>query len=97
MLEVLKEVDVPMRWMSIEPLSFDIAPFLAHSDLQWAVIGAATNGRKAYQPKAEWVRTVLDVLDSQGTKVFFKGNLDWNPWREEFPQPESITTSLEVH
>lgn len=86
MLEVLREIDVPVRWMSIEPLSFDIAPLLVNSDLQWAVIGAATNGAATYQPKSEWVINVLDVLDSQGTKIFFKGNLHWSPWREEFPK-----------
>jgi hypothetical protein len=31
------------------------------------------------------VQNVLDVLDAQGTKVFFKGNLQWHEWREEFP------------
>jgi protein gp37 len=86
MLDVLHQVDVPIRWMSIEPLSFDIAPLLVNSDLQWAVIGAATNGPKTYQPKPEWVENVLDVLDAQCTKIFLKGNLRWTPWREEFPQ-----------
>lgn len=85
MLNVLKHVNVPVRWMSIEPLSFDIAPLLIDSDLQWAVIGAATNGRKTYQPRFEWVENVLKVLDAQGTNVFFKGNLEWVDWREDFP------------
>lgn len=85
-LKVLKDVNVPIKWLSIEPLSFDVAPLLGDSDIQWAVIGAATNGRKTYQPRPEWVQNVLDVLDSQTTKVFFKGNLQWTPWREEFPE-----------
>lgn len=85
MMDVLQQVDVPVRWMSIEPLSFDIGPLLRGSNLQWGVIGAATNGPKAYQPEPEWVENVLDVLDAEGTKVFFKGNLDWEPWREELP------------
>lgn len=87
MLDTLYYVNVPVRWMSIEPLSFDIAQYLVGSNLQWAVIGAATNGRIAYQPKREWVENVLEVLDVQGTKVFFKGNLIWDEWREEFPRP----------
>jgi protein gp37 len=76
--------------MSIEPLSFDIAPLLVNSPLEWAVIGAATNGKKAYQPRREWVENVLDILDAQGTKIFFKGNLKWKPWREEFPEALTI-------
>jgi protein gp37 len=86
MLNVLKQVNVPVRWMSIEPLSFDIAPLLVDSRLQWAVIGAATNGARTYQPRPEWVENVLNVLAAQDTKVFFKGNLDWPMWREEFPE-----------
>ena len=84
-LEVLAQVRVPVRWMSIEPLSFDIAPLLKDSPLAWAVIGAATNGAKTYQPKLEWVENLLTVLDEQATAVFFKGNLKWTPHREAFP------------
>jgi protein gp37 len=90
MLQSLEVVHVPVRWMSIEPLSFDIAPLLVNSPLEWAVIGAATNGKKAYQPRREWVENVLDILDAQGTKIFFKGNLKWKPWREEFPEALTI-------
>ncbi len=96
MVEVLRQVSVPVRWMSIEPLSFDIAPLLVDSPLQWAVIGAATNGSKAYQPKQEWVENVLRVLDSQDTKVFFKGNLIWQPWREEFPLVDPALMSMVI-
>lgn len=92
-VEVLREVKADVRWMSIEPLSFDIAPLLEESNLQWAVIGAATNGPKAYQPKPEWVINVLDVLDHQNTAVFFKGNIEWPEWREDFPDTVPLKTS----
>jgi len=92
MLDSLHGIDIPVRWMSIEPLSFDIAPLLEDSGLQWAVIGAATNGAKNYQPRPEWIAKVLDTLDVQDTKVFFKGNLKWSPWREEFP--DGLVTSI---
>jgi len=85
-LAVLSELNVPVRWMSIEPLSFDIAPLLVNSPLEWAVIGAASNGAKIYQPEAVWVENLLNVLDAQDTAVFFKGNLKWSPWREAFPR-----------
>lgn len=90
---VLNQLDVPVRWMSIEPLSFDIAPLLENSRLQWAVIGAASNGKKTYQPRTEWVENVLRVLDANGTKVFFKGNLEWETWREEFPAGSNVVLS----
>lgn len=85
MMKTLERINVPIRWISIEPLSFDIAYLLSSYNLQWAVIGAATNGNKAHQPRPEWIQNILSVLDAKGTKVFFKGNLVWEPWREEFP------------
>lgn len=58
-----------VTWMSIEPLSFDIAStfidWLGEPEswlgqpmelpIDWVVIGAATNGRSVYQPAPEWV------------------------------------------
>jgi protein gp37 len=93
-IEVLRRITVPIRWMSIEPLSFDIAPLLHDSPLEWAVIGAATNGAKTYQPDPGWVANVLEVLDAQQTAVFFKGNLEWSPWREAFPEIETISAEM---
>ncbi len=96
MLSILHQVKATVRWMSIEPLSFDMAPLLEGANLDWAVIGAATNGKRAYQPKREWVQNVLDVLDAEGVKVFFKGNLKWTPWREEFPSAQPIQAQIPV-
>ena len=85
-LGVLSKLKVPVRWVSFEPLSFDVAPLLDDDPpLEWAVIGAATNGRKAYQPESGWVSGLLSRLDERGIPVFFKGNLEWSLWREEFP------------
>jgi hypothetical protein len=94
--EVLAQVNVPVRWMSIEPLSFDIAPLLKGAPLEWAVIGAATNGKRTYQPRAEWIQSLLELFDQQGVKVFFKGNLEWQPWREEFPTSPVQATPQEL-
>jgi protein gp37 len=75
-------------WMSFEPLSWDVAWLVKRypKALKWAVIGAASNGAVKYQPDPRHVENVLDVLDQQGIPVFFKGNLIWSPWREEFPK-----------
>lgn len=77
-----------VRWMSIEPLSWDIHELLVGKRLDWAVIGAATDGKKKFQPDPNHVQSLLDLFDVQGTPVFFKGNLDW-PYRlEDFPVVE---------
>lgn len=80
-----------VTWMSIEPLSWDMAEYLAESfiPLDWAVIGAASNGRKIYQPEPQWVTNCIEVLRAKGTAIFFKGNLRGNAaagvWLEEYP------------
>jgi protein gp37 len=100
-LKALHDVKTPVRWMSFEPLAFDVSDIVAdmRRPLEWAVIGAATNGNKVYQPDSEHVRRLLDVLDKQGAAVFFKGNLRGNPaaetWREEFPiKRESVQMEM---
>lgn len=96
-LGILSQLKTPVRWMSIEPLSWDVADYLESCylandwlPLEWVVIGAATNGNKIYQPDPAWVRRLLNILDLAFVPVFFKGNLRGNSgykqWREEFPQ-----------
>lgn len=90
-LETLAQKPDNITWISFEPLSWDVAPIVAQypGALRWAVIGAATNGPKVYQIDPAIVQNLLDVLDTQGVPVFFKGNLEGNPaadpWREYFP------------
>jgi protein gp37 len=98
-LNALMECDAKVKWMSIEPLCWDIADDLwweteegqlIAPKLDWVVIGAASSGKTIYQPKAEWVENLLSYLDcAMGIPVFFKGNLRGNAaastWREEFP------------
>ena len=91
-LERLSLCGAKWPWMSIEPLSFDIAPILSEFKglLKWCVIGAASNGHVKYQPAASHLAGVLRVLE--GTPIYFKGNLSrqlvtsvGSGWREEFP------------
>lgn len=72
-------------WLSLEPLSFNVAPLL-RPVVDWLVIGAATNGRTAYQPDRAHVENVLGFASHHNVPVFFEGNLEWSPWREEFPR-----------
>ena len=94
-LQVLGALDVPVRWMSFEPLSWDCARMVAlyPGVLQWAVLGAASRGRQEYPPDPVILQRLLDVLDDQGVPTFFKGNLRSLPraaqdWRSSFPVPQ---------
>lgn len=91
-LRSLAKVDVPIRWMSFEPLSWDVTPIVAQYPgvLQWAVIGAASNGRKKYPANVRHVRDLVQVLEDQGVPIFYKGNIKstlpkGSKWREAFP------------
>lgn len=92
-LQHMTKIQAKTRFMSIEPLWFDVSPvfddWLKEYDrlpFEWAIIGAASNGSKIYQPEREWTQNLLDILDAQEIPVFFKGNLEWDEWRDEFPQ-----------
>jgi protein gp37 len=97
-LRHMEKIRANVRFMSIEPLWFDVAPVFAewlkdHNRLpfEWIIIGAASNGRRLFQPEPAWTQGLLDILDDQEIPVFFKGNLKWSPKRDEFPQTKSLT------
>jgi protein gp37 len=95
--ESLKVTKANVRWISFEPLSNDWAWLVEYyaDFIEWAVIGAASNGRNLYPPEERHVRDLIGVLDDYEIPVFFKGNmrsLDWarDHWREDFPQAEAL-------
>ena len=88
----MRNITAKVRFMSIEPLWFDVVPVFEEwletgEDLpfEWVIIGAATNGRSIFQPDVEWTGRLIELLDGQGVPIFFKGNLEWEDWREGFP------------
>lgn len=106
-LDVLEELAgyVSVRWISFEPLSFNVAQVIEvwmaagtainrKLPIEWGVIGAASRGRDYFQPDPVDVIALLDVLDRGLVRVFFKGNLEWEEWREDFPDwPIDVTPS----
>lgn len=95
-LTQIRETGPYVPWMSFEPLAHDYSHIVRNYPraLAWAVIGAASNGNTYFDPDEAHVRNLLDVLDEQGVRVFFKGNLRraaarWGlKWREDFPPVE---------
>ena len=94
-----------IRFVSFEPLWGDVAEPLqrwldnrysgsgkCQLPFEWAIIGAASNRRQTFQPKPEWVENLLALLDQFEIPVFFKGNLDWQPQRLEFPPVQPPVT-----
>lgn len=94
-LKVLTEVKASVRWMSIEPLSHDYSHIFHDypTALTWAVIGAASDGKRKFPPSEADLRNTLEVLDAHDVGVFYKGNMRSLPyaaanWREAFPDPD---------
>lgn len=92
-----------VTWMSFEPLSRDWAHIVHEypGALKWAVIGAASNGRKEYPPKEHDVHELVCTLLGQGVKIFYKGNMRSLPyavehWREDFPVTAVARPSAEA-
>ena len=100
-LEVLAEIKRRtgnIVWMSAEPVSWDLTAVVGRDHpLDWIVIGAASCGRRTFQPDPAHVTALLQILDATRTPVFYKGNLRplfrasdlgtaaLNRWREDFP------------
>lgn len=100
-LQVLREVKERtgnIVWMSAEPVSWDLCNVISLGHpLDWIVIGAASYGRKYFQPNPEYIKRLLNFMDATETPVFYKGNIrpmfqahDFqqnrlNRWREDFP------------
>lgn len=91
-LRTLGDVDVPVRWTSIEPLSWDVSALIETywHNLDWAVVGAASNGRITHQPSQRNFERTFKALG--GLPLFLKGNVDkrlatmvCGKWSEEFP------------
>lgn len=91
-MKALAETNASIKWLSCEPLSWDISVIVAQYSgvLDWAVIGAASNGAKLYPPAEKDFVRLHNVLKFQHVPVFFKGNLKSLTvaavdWREDFP------------
>jgi protein gp37 len=102
-LETLAQVKTPVRWLSAEPLSWNIAPLMEGfpGAIQWCVIGAASNGKTLYAPEDGHVQALVEVLEDQRAATFYKGNMRasaWGAanWRDEFPVVKPKPTTEQV-
>ena len=88
-MEWLYDASAKRKWVSLEPLAVDVVDTLEYRGaLDWAVIGAGSDGHTKYQPDEDLFSRTLARLTCP---VFFKGNLDrqlaerHGGWREDWP------------
>lgn len=94
MFKVLRRVEVPIRFISFEPLADDWSDFVDTDAIEWAIIGATSRRTKLYPPEISHHARLLKLLDAAAIPVFYKGNMKSLPaavddWREEYPTRES--------
>lgn len=96
-LKFLADCDATHRFTSIEPLSFDVAEIIREHRrsekeraVAWAIIGAASDGTRLYQPLRHDLINCFLAL--RGVPVFLKGNMDRSyvescglPYDRQFP------------
>ena len=77
------------RFVSFEPLLYDIGAHIGSTGAQWHIIGAETGNRKGkVSCKREWVEHIVEYSDINGIPVFMKESLHammGDEFRQEFP------------
>jgi len=74
-IDVLREIDAQVRFLSVEPLLEDLGRFDL-SGIHWVIVGGES-GRKARPMKPEWVENVKAQCDAAAVAFFFK---QWGTW-----------------
>ena len=77
------------RFVSFEPLLYDIGAHIGSTGAQWHIIGAETGNRKGkVAPQREWVEHIVEYSDKSHIPVFMKESLRGlmgSDFRQEFP------------
>jgi protein gp37 len=74
-IELLRGIDVMVRFLSIEPLLEDLGK-PDFSDIHWVIVGGES-GSKARQMQRQWVDSIKRQCDKYGVPFFFK---QWGTW-----------------
>jgi len=74
-IDVLRQVNVRVRFLSIEPLLEDLGK-LDLRGIQWVIVGGES-GKKARPMQKAWVTNIKRQCDSVGIAFFFK---QWGAW-----------------
>lgn len=74
-IEVLRGIDVTVRFLSVEPLLEDIGPIDLRG-IHWVIVGGES-GRKARPMREDWVAHIKRQCDQARVPFFFK---QWGAW-----------------
>jgi protein gp37 len=74
-MEHLRKLNAPVRFLSCEPLLEDLGE-LDLENIDWVIVGGES-GTSARQMKEEWVLSIKEQTETQGSAFFFK---QWGTW-----------------
>ncbi len=74
-IEYLRNLDAPIRFLSCEPLLEDL-DMIDLRNIDWVIVGGES-GPLARPMKEEWVMSIKQQAENQGTAFFFK---QWGTW-----------------
>lgn len=74
-IDVLRGIDVTIRFLSVEPLLEDLGR-VDLAGIHWVIVGGES-GRNARPMRAEWVENVKRQCDASSVPFFFK---QWGVW-----------------
>lgn len=74
-IDLLRQLNAPIRFLSCEPLLENLG-VLDLRNIDWVIVGGES-GSKARPMKEEWVTSIKQQADAQGSAFFFK---QWGTW-----------------
>ena len=74
-IDILRNLDAPIRFLSCEPLIEDLGT-LNLDNIDWVIVGGES-GSNARPMKEEWVLSIKEQTERQGSSFFFK---QWGTW-----------------
>jgi len=74
-IDKLRQVNAPVRFLSIEPLLDDLGQ-LNLKNIHWVIVGGES-GPKARPMEPEWVKSIKQQCENHNVSFFFK---QWGGW-----------------
>lgn len=74
-IDILRTLNAPINFLSCEPLIEDLG-ILNLDNIDWVIVGGES-GLKARPMKEEWVLSIKEQSEQQGSAFFFK---QWGTW-----------------
>lgn len=74
-IDILRTLNAPIQFLSCEPLIEDLG-ILNLDNIDWVIVGGES-GSKARPMKEEWVLSIKEQSEQQGSAFFFK---QWGTW-----------------